>query len=164
VENGNLTLEVILLVGLPASGKSTLFRQRWSETHVHVSKDNFRNHSQPAKRQARELRRALESGQSVVVDNTNASPEERAAVITIAKEYGAWVICYVFPFDVAGCRQRNDLREGVAKVPLVGIYATAKRYRPPLWEESFDALYQVRLVEGGFEVEPMPTEEASEAT
>jgi predicted kinase len=145
--------EVVILIGLPASGKSSFFRERFSASHVHVSKDNFPKHRQPAKRQEREIREALQAGQSVVVDNTNVSPEERAAVITIAREFGAWVAGYRFPPDVRACRERNQKRESTARVPVVALYTAAKRYREPTLAEGFDELWSVHLTEAGFEVQ-----------
>ncbi len=44
-------MELIVLVGLQGSGKTTFYRERFAATHEHVSKDNFRNNSRPARRQ-----------------------------------------------------------------------------------------------------------------
>ena len=46
--------ELVVLVGLQASGKSTFCRERFAATHVHVSKDELRNVRQREARQ-REL-------------------------------------------------------------------------------------------------------------
>ena len=32
-------LECVILVGLPAAGKTKLYRERFAKTHLHVSKD-----------------------------------------------------------------------------------------------------------------------------
>ena len=40
-------IELVILVGLQASGKSTFFRERFAATHEHVSKDLFRNNKTP---------------------------------------------------------------------------------------------------------------------
>jgi len=31
--------ECVILIGLPAAGKSTLYRDRFATTHLHISKD-----------------------------------------------------------------------------------------------------------------------------
>jgi predicted kinase len=155
-------MEVVVLVGLPAAGKSSFFRERFAGTHRHVSKDLFPSARRPAKTQDRQLRAALEEGQNVVIDNTNASPEERAPILEAAKEYGAKTVAYVFPAKVDVCRERNAKREGKACIPVVGIYATAKRMRFPTPEEGFDEQYRVDLVEDGFEVRPWGEEDESE--
>jgi predicted kinase len=138
--------DMVLFVGLPGAGKSTFFRQRFAATHVHVSKDNLRNHRQPARRQQELLRQALVDGRSVVVDNTNASVEERAELIAEARRQGARTIGYFFDATARECVARNREREGRARIPAVGIFATAKRLVPPAREEDFDEIHTVRTL------------------
>jgi predicted kinase len=147
-------MKVVVLVGLPAAGKSTFYRSRLGGTYAHISKDNFPSARRPARTQERLLREALEAGRDVVVDNTNASPEERAPILALAREFGAQAVAYVFPATVKECRERNALREGRERVPEVGVYATAKRLRFPGPDEGFTKRYRVDIVEGGFEVGP----------
>ena len=107
--------------------------------------------SVPARRQERELRAALEAGRSVVVDNTNPTREDRAAIMLLAKEYGARVIGYSFDSDIDRCLERNAKREGVACVSTVGFYATVKRFERPSADEGFDELLSSRFTESRFE-------------
>ncbi|UUV27724.1 ATP-binding protein [Amycolatopsis roodepoortensis] len=145
---------VVILIGLQASGKSTFFRREFAGTHVHVSKDTFPNARRPQARQLRMLAEALEEGRSVVVDNTNPSPEEWAPLIEVARRYGARVAGYWFPPDLEGSQERNARRKGKTRVPDVGLYATLKRLRRPSAEDGFDELYTVGFDgEGGFVVE-----------
>ncbi|MGV3616307.1 MAG: AAA family ATPase [Fimbriimonas sp.] len=142
------------MIGLPAAGKSSFYRERFASTHAHISKDNFPSSRRPAKTQERLLREALEAGKDVVIDNTNAAPEERAAILTVAAEFGARTVAYGFPGTVTDCRERNAQREGKANVPLVALYATAKRLRFPKPDERFTERYRVDLLDGGFVVRP----------
>lgn len=146
-------MELVLLIGLPGAGKSTFFRERFASTHVHVSKDNFPNHKRPEKRQRLLIGEALGEGTSVVVDNTNASPEERASSIEIGRNYGAEIIGFFFEITSAESLERNEARPEAERVPTVGIYATAKRLRPPILGEGFDRLYRVRASDGDFLVD-----------
>jgi predicted kinase len=99
------------------------------------------------------IEQALAAGRSVVVDNTNATPELRAPLIALGQQHGATVTGYYFAAEVAGCLARNRAREGRARVPDVAIYATRKILAPPTPAEGFDALYAVRLeADGGFVV------------
>lgn len=146
--------EMVILIGLQASGKTTFFRREFASTHVHVSKDAFPNAKRRQARQLRMLAEALEDGCSVVVDNTNPSPEEWAPLIEVARQHGASVAGYWFPPDPAGSWERNALRKGKTRVPEVGLYATLKRLRRPGAEDGFDELYTVAFDdEGGFVVE-----------
>jgi predicted kinase len=136
-------LELILLIGLQASGKSTFRRERLDATHVVVSKDLMRNNRRPARRQRELIERALSEGRSVVVDNTNPRLEERAELVALGRQYGARVTGYFFPCSVQASIARNNLRVGREHVPRVGIFATAKAMRVPTHDEGFDILYRV---------------------
>jgi predicted kinase len=142
-------MELAILVGLQASGKSSFYRARFAATHELVSKDLLRNNSKPERRQRQLIEEALAAGRSVVVDNTNATPELRAPLIALGQQHGATVTGYYFAAEVAGCLARNRAREGRARVPDVAIFATRKILVPPTRAEGFDALFVVRLEQGG---------------
>jgi hypothetical protein len=42
------------------------------------------------------------------------------------------------------CFERNEARQGGARVPLVGLYATLGRFVPSSAEEGFDRVDEVR--------------------
>jgi predicted kinase len=48
-------MELAILVGLQASGKSSFYRARFAATHELVSKDLLRNNSKPERRQRRAI-------------------------------------------------------------------------------------------------------------
>lgn len=148
-------MELVILIGLQASGKSTFARAHFAETHVYVSKDALRNNPKPARRQGQLIDAALAAGQSVVVDNTNPTVADRAELIALGRRSAATVIGYYFAPLVADSLKRNRERDGKARVPDVAIYATNKRLQRPSYAEGFDVLYAVRIGEdGGFVVEP----------
>jgi predicted kinase len=145
-------MELVIFVGLQASGKSTFFHERFAATHEHVSKDLFRNNRNPNRRQAQLIEDALGAGHCVVVDNTNPTLEDRRVLIGLGGEYGARIVGYYFDASVRECIRRNEMREGKARVPDVAIYATAKMLVAPSIEEGFDELLCVRLNDSAFEV------------
>jgi predicted kinase len=136
-------LELIVLVGLPGSGKSTYFRAHYAATHAHVSKDLLPNAQRRDDRQAREIETALAAGQSVVVDNTNPSADVRKPLVELGRRHGARIIAIYFEVDVRTAIMRNRQREGKARVPDVAIFATRKKLVPPSLEEGFD---EVRVI------------------
>jgi predicted kinase len=110
-------LELVIFVGLQASGKTAFYRERFAESHAHVSKDNFPNHPRPQRRQMALLRETLAAGRSAVVDNTNPSAEIREPLIKLGREFGARIVGYGFESDLRACLERNARREGKARVP-----------------------------------------------
>ena len=145
--------ELVVFVGLQASGKTTFYRTHFARTHLLISKDLLRNNRRRARRQTQLVDDALKAGLSVVVDNTNPTRDDRSALITIGRHYGARVISYYFASALQDCLARNRGRTGTARVLDVALYATIKRLVPPSYAEGFDALYFVCLAdEGTFDI------------
>jgi predicted kinase len=146
-------VDLVVLVGLQGSGKTTFFRSRFAGTHAHVSKDLFRNARDPRRRQRALVAEAAAAGRSAVVDNTNPSRADRAELVALARALGMRPVCFWFPPDPRASIARNAGREGKARVPVVAILATARRLAPPALDEGFEELHEVRAREdGGFEV------------
>jgi len=147
-------VECIILVGLQGAGKTTFYRRYFAESHVHVSMDRFPNARRKAARAALELSRALDAGRSVVVDNTNPSIAVRAPLIRMARARGATVIGYYVEATMEEALRRNRLRQGRARVPDVGVFATAKRLELPARAEGFHRLHRARVDgDGSFAIE-----------
>jgi predicted kinase len=148
--------ELVVFVGLPASGKSTFYQQRFAATHELVSKDRMPNNRRRGARQRELIEAALRHGRPVVVDNTNTRRTDRAELVELARAAGATTALYHFTAAVRDCVRRNKLREGKARVPDVALFTAAKRLQPPAADEGFDARYEVALDEpnGGFVVTP----------
>jgi predicted kinase len=146
--------ELVVFVGLPASGKSTFYRERFAATHELVSKDLMPSNRRRGARQAELIARALAAGRSVVVDNTNMRRADRAELVALARAAGASTALYHFTAPVGDCLGRNRKREGKARVPDVALFVAAKRLEPPCDEEGFDARYEVALAAPqGFDVQ-----------
>jgi len=153
-------MELVIFVGLQAAGKTTFYRERFAATHDIVSKDLFPNNRHRERRQRQLIGEALEAGRSVVVDNTNATAEDRAPLINLGRELGARIVGYYFESGVPDSMARNRHCVGKAMVPNVAIAATAKKLRPPSLDEGFDQLFAVRIAEAGaFEVRQISRDE-----
>ncbi len=153
-------MDLVIFIGLQATGKSTFYRARFAATHVLVSKDLMgrggkRKGASKSARQAEQVMSALAAGRSVVVDNTNPTPEDRADLIALARAHEVWVVGYLFTSPLRDALERNRARAGKARVPDVALFATRKRLVPPSYAEGFDGLYSVRIAPesgDGFEV------------
>jgi predicted kinase len=138
-------LECVILIGLPAAGKTTFYRRYFASTHQHVSKDLWPHARHRDRRQEQLLREAFADGRSVVIDNTNPSQRARGPLIAIARAHGARVIAYCFEASTREAVARNAGRVGREKVPNVAIFAAAKQLEPPLLSEGFDRRFSVRV-------------------
>ena len=141
------TIDIVILIGLQASGKSTFYRTHFASTHELISKDLLRR-SKAKNKEQQQLERveaALQENRSVVVDNTNPAPQDRQSLIALGYQYGANVIGYYFEPDTKSSRQRNQQRTGKERIPDAAIYITASKLIPPDYSEGFDRLYAVRI-------------------
>ena len=142
-------MEIIIFVGLQASGKSTFYRTHFAATHEHVSKDllikskNMNKNQQQAER----IERAFQEQRSIVVDNTNPTLQDRLPLIDLGRRYGATIIGYYFQPEISSSRKRNMQRTGKEQVPEKAIFITAHRLMPPSYAEGFDTLYYVCIGE-----------------
>ena len=155
-EGSKPVLELVIFIGLQASGKSTFFRGRFAATHELISKDLFPNNRNRNRRQEERIGAALSAGRPVVVDNTNPTVEDRRTLVRQGREHGAKIVGYYFESTARECIERNRLRAGKAKVPDVAIYAAAKKLVDPSYSECFGELFRVRLTGFSFEIRQEP--------
>ena len=144
-------MEMIILIGLQGAGKSTFYRTYFAETHELVSKDLLHTSKNRNKnlRQSELIERAFLEQHSVVIDNTNVTVAERAALIQLGQVQHVQVIGYYFEAEVKQCLERNREREGKKQVPDKAIYITAARLVRPTYAEGFDKLYTVQIRANG---------------
>jgi len=144
-------MEAVILIGLPASGKSQFYRDRFVHSHRLISLDLVKNR----RHEALLIEEHLSAKQPFVVDNTNPRIEDRLRYIQPAKEQNFKVIGYFFEPNLSEALERNEQRIGKARVPKPAILSTLKRLQRPSLEEGFDELYVVRSAPGkSFTVEP----------
>jgi predicted kinase len=103
-------VDLVVFVGLQASGKTTFYHSYYCSTYVLVSKDRLRHRRHRDAVQRRRVEEALIGGRSVVVDNTNPRAEDRAPLITLARRYGARAVGIFFESLISDCINRNTYR------------------------------------------------------
>jgi predicted kinase len=147
-------MEAVILCGVQGSGKTTLYRDRFLETHVRVSMDLARTRA----REAALMRTCLETGQRFVVDNTNPTPAERRVYVEAARAARFRVLGYLVEADEVEALARNAERTGKRRVPAAGVVGTARRLIRPTLEEGFDELWHATGArDGGWRVDPLLT-------
>ncbi len=131
--------EAVLLIGIPGSGKTTFYVQRFFNTHVRLSLDLLKTRE----RESAILRACLSVQQSFVVDNTNIRAEERAPYVAAARAAGFRVTAYLFQANVRRSIALNKKREAGKAVPVYGVLRAYKRLQPPDPAEGFDEISSV---------------------
>ena len=149
------TFEVIVMIGIPGSGKTTLCKSRFFPGKVHISLDQLRSRKVEDELFSFCLRHRI----SCVIDNTNVNAAERRRYIPRARAAGARVVGYCFPPDYEACVERNAKRLGRERVPEVGMRERSRSYRAPSLAEGFDELHCVRISGDDFEEEVWHEEE-----
>jgi predicted kinase len=142
---------IVVLVGLPGSGKSTWLERQGISA---ISSDAIRQlladdatdqtiHARVFLTMRYLLRHRLAIGRPVsYVDATHLTPEERRPSIQIARWYGcdAEALYFDAPLDV--CRERNRIRHRV--VPEDALDRMAAKLSPPELTEGFTRITVVR--------------------
>jgi predicted kinase len=147
-------MEAVVLCGMQGSGKTTLYRDRFLETHVRIAMDLLRTRH----REAAFLQLCLQTGQRFVVDATNATPAERRRYAEPARAAGFRVGGYLVEVDDAVALARNAERPPGRRVPAGGVVGTGWRLQRPTLEEGFDELWHATPTpEGDWRVEPLLT-------
>jgi predicted kinase len=135
-------MELVLFIGIPASGKSTFYRQRFFRTHVRINRDMLKTKH----REELLVQACIEGKTRFVVENTNLTAEERARFIAPARSAGFKVAGYYFDAVVSDVIRWNDARPKEDRVPKVAIFAAKKRLQKPTPAEGFDELFVVRNI------------------
>lgn len=176
------TVELVILVGIQASGKTTFYRRRLEGEYVHVSLDAWRGKGNVRGKEYRAILAGLraaaeESGQirGVVVDNTNTTAETRRRYFEYAAEFSRQAGCevravaYFFDADLKSCLERNTRRPKDAPagtgyfVPPAAIASFHRRLEPPTYAEGFAGIYRARITQDGqFEIHPVPRGQGSD--
>jgi len=134
-------MEVVLLIGIQATGKSSFYKEQFFNTHVRINLDMLKTrHREKVLVQA-----CLQAKQSFVVDNTNLTVADRTKYIEPAKAAGFRVAGYYFRSNVEDALRRNRERPTRQRVPLQGVLSAHKKLQVPTYIEGFDVLYYVHI-------------------
>jgi predicted kinase len=138
-------MQLIIFIGVQASGKSTFYKHNFYNTHLRLNLDMLKTRH----RENILFEAGLASKTKMVIDNTNPTKEDRVRYMQRAKDAGFEVIAYYFETDLKSTLKRNSQREGKANIPEVGVRATYKKLEIPSLDEGFDEIFKVQIVGNG---------------
>ena len=151
-------MRIVVLVGLPGSGKSTYLEQLGVSG---LSSDAIRKllvddetdqtiHARVFQTLRYLLEQRLAIGRAVTyIDATNLTPEERGPYLSIGRAWGCDVEAVFFDVPLEVCLERNARRPRV--VPGEALAKMAAKLSPPSVEEGFA---RVTVLTGGSPVNP----------
>jgi predicted kinase len=146
-------MRIVVLVGLPGSGKSTYLKQMGVSG---LSSDEIRKlladdetdqtvHVRVFQTLRYLLEQRLAIGRAVTyIDATNLTPEERGPYLAIGRAWGCDVEAVFFDVPLDVCLERNARRPRV--VPGEALAKMAAKLAPPSVEEGFA---RVTVLTGG---------------
>jgi predicted kinase len=140
---------LIMLVGLPASGKSTAARKLARRGFTPLSADSIRRElygdaaiqgdaSEVLAVFDRRLDELLAKGADIVVDNTNVWPDLRKPILDRARVFGYTDIAiYVIDTPLIVCLYRNYRRERVVALKIIlELWVELRRCRRSILKEA----------------------------
>lgn len=131
------TQELVVMVGYPASGKSTITQTVFKPNGYEILESD---ELKTVAKIRSGLKKALVAGKSVVVDATNPTRDRRKEYIDIAKAISPNI--QIRAIHVATTMEesvaRNNLRPKEKGVPMIAYYTYRKRFEAPTVDEGFD--------------------------
>lgn len=149
-------MEVVLLVGPPASGKTTISQEYKNQGYVCLSRDALKHKSKLSDLEPL-LDACLQRTNNVLLDNTHPTINSRAKFIALAKKYGAHVKAVVLDTPIEEAQFNAALRmvrkygklvsnEEMKKIkdpnlfPTLVLFKYRKHYEAPSNLEGFDEI------------------------
>lgn len=144
--------KLILMVGIPGSGKSTKgFQVAEDNDFAYVCRDFVRNmvdlgYSKKEQAVTKKVfmslvEAALLRGDTVVADATHLSVGSRVPLVELGKQYGVEILAIVMNTSYETCILRNAQRNEVDKVPVETMRGMLKSLTAPTELEGFSNVY-----------------------
>lgn len=131
--------EVIIMVGYPGSGKSTVALQLVEQhpSYNYISGDICKT---SVKMISTAKKIMTEHKASIIFDATNPTIEKRSEYIAFAKEYNYTVRCVYMTSSYEESKRRNMHRQDEKKVPSIVYNVYRKKFQEPTEAEGFTLL------------------------
>lgn len=137
--------ELVVMVGMPGSGKSTVSNALAEAGYVRVNRDTLKTMDACYAAASN----ALGLGKSVVIDNTNGSVEERQRWIELAKKHFVPSRAFLLTTPLEMAQHLALMRERLGKashIPTMVYNMFKSKYQEPSTSEGFTTVVQIPFV------------------
>jgi bifunctional polynucleotide phosphatase/kinase len=124
--------EVIIMVGYPASGKTTTAKEMEKQGYIRIDGDSLKTGPKMVKEAEK-----YAGKHSIIFDATNGTKERRKYYIDFAKKHNMKVRCLwkTTSIDLSMEQNRERQKQGGPKVPDIVFYTYRKRFEEPSQDE-----------------------------
>lgn len=135
---------LIIMVGPPASGKTTLSKHQIYSNYIYLNNDTIKNKTKLDKY----FVDAIQKNNNVIIDNTNPKLETRQYYIDLAHRQSYKIYCYFFDLPKILIKHLNQMRvqitHGLVKaIPMVGIHTYYKNLVKPTLSEGYNEIINI---------------------
>jgi predicted kinase len=146
---------LILMCGIPGSGKTALVKQFKPPMAIHISRDEIRfnllkdddkyfaKENQVFRTFINEIDKYINMGCTVYADATHLTRKARAKTLHALRSHPDAIQIIYCKTSLLDCLERNDLREGRARVPDSTIRQMYNDFEEPRLDEGFDCIWTV---------------------
>jgi|AGTN01.1.fsa_nt_gi Predicted kinase len=130
-EESHVLKKLILLIGIPASGKTTLAQKIIAKGFAYINADKIREelYGNAAEQGDKEevfalffkrLEEMMSEGGNIIIDNTNLNPKQRKPILDRAVAFGySDVQLWLLDMPLELCLERNRSRERIVPEDIV---------------------------------------------
>ena len=142
-------MKIIVLVGLPGAGKSTLAEEYRKQGYIIHSPDAIRNelclHSLDDTQKVFDILKEnlladMVTGKNIVYDSTNLTRRRRMKFLDMIKDFDYEKICYVKLTSIDVCKNYNSQRVGYSRVPDREYNMMVDVFSLPMSDEGWDKI------------------------
>lgn len=142
-------MRLIMLVGLPGSGKSTKAEEYKKQGYIIHSPDAIRNelnlHSLNDTQKVfdilhERLLNDMNDGKDIVYDSTNLTRKRRMKFLDLIKNFNCEKLCHILIVDKSVCMNYNSQRTGYARIPDEYYELMLQRFNLPMSDEGWDKI------------------------
>lgn len=124
--------EVVIMIGYPGSGKSTIAKELEPFGYHRIDGDLFKTPTKMIKEAQKYI-----GEQSIIFDSTGGTQKRRAEFIKFAQDHNVPVRCMWVQTSIEDAMERNKERanQGGPKIPDIAFYLYRKNFEEPTSEE-----------------------------